>query len=193
MANNAQDLLQLCEQYPDEATGYLVRQDLEKWLAYIGNYDVAECAANARQIDTGDRQKLEEFLNKCHSLNEPKPVPAATTETSIADNMTPAESGEPIMEVPPKWTESAALNSQKAATETVESSKSSEVVKATPDSTTSAETVTTPKPEQASESAASAKTEPVKMNSNSINSDEKPSFFQVVAKFIVKILYRDKA
>ena len=41
LANNADDLLELCQQYPDEATDYLVREDLEKWLAYIGSYDVA--------------------------------------------------------------------------------------------------------------------------------------------------------
>ena len=48
VANNAEDLLKLCEKYPDDATSFLIRQDLEKWLAYIGDYDIAECAANAR-------------------------------------------------------------------------------------------------------------------------------------------------
>ena len=44
LANNADDLLELCQQYPDRGTDFLVRHDLENWLAYIGNYDLAECA-----------------------------------------------------------------------------------------------------------------------------------------------------
>ena len=79
LANNANDLLELCKQYPDDATNFLVREDLEKWLAYIGSHDVAACAANARQTDLGDRQKLEEFLTRCHALNVEKPV--TTPET----------------------------------------------------------------------------------------------------------------
>ena len=31
--------------------------------------------ANARQIEAEDRQKLEDFLNKCHSLNSPTSAP----------------------------------------------------------------------------------------------------------------------
>ena len=183
MANNAEDLLELCEQYPDEATGFLVRQDLEKWLAYIGSYDVAECAANARQIDTGDRQKLEDFLNRCHSLSEPKPVPAAAVEPNIKDNMTPPESGEPIMDVPPKWTESASLKTGAIPPKPPEAAPDNLPAEATP----------TPTPESKSEEAVTESEPEANQANSSNNSQEKPSFFQVVAKFIVKILYRDKA
>ena len=186
MANNAEDLLELCEQYPDEATGFLVRQDLEKWLAYIGSYDVAECAANARQLDIGDRQKLEDFINRCHSLTEPKPVPAAAVEPNIEDNMTPPESGEPIMDMPPKWTESASLKTGAIPPKP----PSAEV---TPDNS-SVEAIATPTPESKSEEAVTESKPETKTEANSsANSQEKLSFFQVVAKFIVKILYRDKA
>ena len=153
VANDAKDLLELCEQYPDDATGFLVRQDLEKWLAYIGNYNFAECATNARQTDMDDRQKLEEFLSRCHSVTVADAVPKAQPETAIADNMTAPESGAVITEVP------------EAPNETPADKSLSEAVP--------------------------PKTQPVV--SSSPESHEKLSFFQVVAKFIVKILYRNKA
>ena len=180
MANNAEDLIELCEQYPDEATGFLIGQDLEKWLAYIGSYDVAECAANARQLDTGDRQKLEEFLNRCHSITEPSPAPAAVVEPNIEDNMTPPESGEPIMDLPPKWTESASLK-----TGAIPPKPPSEV---TPDNSP-AEAIATSTPESKSEEAVTESEPETKTEAASTNSQEKPSFFQVVAKFFVKIFY----
>ena len=185
MANNAEDLLELCEQYPDEATGFLIGQELEKWLAYIGSYEVAECAANARQSDTGDRQKLEDFLNRCHSLTEPKPVPAAVVEPNIEDNMTLPESGEAITDLPPKWTESAARN-----TEPTPPKQPS--VETAPDNS-SAETTATYTPKSKSEEAVTESEPEANQANSSTNSQEKPSFFQVVAKFIVKILYRNKA
>ena len=161
-ANDAQDLLELCKQYPDDATGYLVRQDLEKWLAYIGNDDVAECAASARQIDVEDRQKLEEFLNRCHALTSPKPVPADVAETKIEENLTTPESTPTTIETPPEKT----------------------VTSPSPATTESLEEVTPPK-------QPAAKT-PVKVTPVD-SQEEKPSFFHVVAKFIAKILYRNKA
>jgi ATP phosphoribosyltransferase regulatory subunit HisZ len=171
VANNAQDLLELCEQYPDDATGFLVRQDLEKWLAYIGDYDVAECAANARQIDVSDRQKLEDFLNKCHSLTEPQLVPSAETETNLKDNLTAPESASTMAESP-----------QEIADATVAQSEALEAAE-----TSLAEAI--PPQKQISEKSATK----TSVDSNATNSEKKPSFFQVVAKFIVNILYRNKA
>jgi len=178
-ANDAKDLLELCEQYPDEATGFLVRHDLENWLAYIGSYDIAECAANARQIEGEDRQKLEDFLNKCHSLTATEPVPIAVTETNIKDNLTPPDTATvtetevaivtktPFQEVPIKETP----------------------VKETPAKETTVKEAVPPQP--ATPAAKPASETPA--SSGSTNSSKKPSFFQVVAKFIVKILYRNKA
>lgn len=167
VANNAQDLLELCEQYPDDATGFLVRQDLEKWLAYIGSYDVAECATNARQIDVGDRQKLEDFLNKCHSLTASQPVTPAVTETNIEDNLTAPDSGTPIPEPP-----------QAEVVDSAPATKPTEQAPVTP--ATPPETPPAPP-------------KPVPSTSIDSETEAKPSFFQVVAKFIFRILYRDKA
>lgn len=174
-ANDAQDLLELCKQYPEDATGYLVRQDLEKWLAYIGNDDVAECAANARQIDVEDRQKLEEFLNRCHALTLPKPVPAAEAETKIEENITVPESTATTIETPPEKT----VTSPSATT-----TEPLEVVTPSEEAAPPLETVTSPK-------QPAAKT-PVKATPVA-SQEKKPSFFHVVAKFIVRILYRNKA
>ena len=171
-ANNAKDLLELCEQYPDEATGFLVRHDLENWLAYIGSYDVAECAANARQTEAEDRQKLEDFLQRYHSLNSSTPVPAAAVEPNIQDNLTAPEKATvtetevaTLQEKP--FQEVSIAESEKTPAEETPAEETPEAVP--------------PKPATASETTISP------------NSTEKPSFFQVVAKFIVKILYRNKA
>jgi hypothetical protein len=103
LAYNADELLNLCEQFPGDAINYLVREDLEKWLAYIGKTDIAECATNARQEAISDRQKLEIFLNKCHALSSEStasgatnPLPtntvtgSAISETTTLPSVTPA-------------------------------------------------------------------------------------------------------
>ncbi|NJK58662.1 MAG: hypothetical protein HC939_23135 [Pleurocapsa sp. SU_5_0] len=180
LANNAQDLLELCEQYPDDATGFLVRQDLEKWLAYIGDYDVAECAANARQIDVSDRQKLEDFFNKCHSLTEPSAVPSAETETNLKDNLSVTESTSPITKSP----EAEVLTTEIPAPEQIVNPTS---VKSEIPETPVAKAIPPKKP------ASLESSDKTSVDSNATNSEKKPSFFQVVAKFIVNILYRNKA
>jgi hypothetical protein len=184
VANNAEDLLELCEQYPDDATGFLVRQDLEKWLAYIGDYDVAECAANARQIDVSDRQKLEDFLNKCHSLTALQAVPPAMTEIALEDNLSAPESASPITKSP----EAEVLTTEVPAQEQIVDPGSAK--SETPE-TSVAQAIPPKKPASLESSDKSAvKTS---ANANAAKSEGKLSFFQVVAKFIVKILYRNKA
>lgn len=170
IANDANDLLKLCQHYPDEATGFLVRQDLENWLAYIGNYEAAECATNARQTDMSDRQKLEEFINRYRSLTASNPVPEAVTATNIEDNLTAPESGSTITDVP----EPANINnSPSATTESLEP--------ATPPKQPASMATATASPES------TANTSNDSANANSTDNEEKPSFFQVVAKLLVKI------
>lgn len=109
LAHNAEDLLELCKQFPDDGTNYLVREDIEKWLAYIGKEDIAQCATSARQTAQGDRQKLDEFLAKCHALSSPenyrtpeevaqsdpvveKPEPTQTIEETTSTDTVPSTS-----------------------------------------------------------------------------------------------------
>ena len=166
VANSTQELLELCQQYPDRATNFLINQDLEKWLAYIGDYKIAECAVNVRQIEMSDRQKLEEFIERCRAITAPQAVPAAVTQTNIKDNLTPPDSAAPIDKIPQQPFQGLKVDS---ATATV--TKSTEAV--------------TPKP------PAILVEEPEKetLNSPQANGKGKPSFLQVVATLIIKILY----
>ncbi len=149
LAHNADDLLQLCQQFPDDGTNYLVREDLEKWLFYIGKDDIAQCATNARQTALEDRQKLEEFLDKCHALSSP------AIEHSASKTFT---------------------ESEEVANETNVAEIESEA---------------TSKPQQvdAVKESQNKEQEP----SISPTSDErKPSFFRIIARLIVNVLYRHK-
>lgn len=164
VANNVQDLLELCEQYPDDATGFLIRQDLEKWLAYIGSHDVAEFAINARQVAASDRQQLEAFLNKCHAATASKPSPEA-----VVESVPPAEK---VVD-----TANAEAESPEVVTPTTQSEADTPVVE------TAADTQD-PLPSQQVTTNTPA-------SPNSTTQQTKPSFFQVVAKFIVGIIERN--
>ena len=77
-AYSAEDLIKLCRQFPEDSRNYLMREDFEKWLAYIGANKVAEFATEARQAAVGEEQKLDLFLSKtqvkpaAESSNKPK-------------------------------------------------------------------------------------------------------------------------
>jgi hypothetical protein len=219
IANDAKDLLELCEQYPDDATGFLVRQDLEKWLAYIGSHEVAECAASARQIDVGDRQKLEDFLNRCHSLTSPQAVASDTpepnleekieekieespvasgstssvliTETPLEDNIQAPAGQDLPQDLPSEQMPAPETSPETSAEPVTPVAPVLPVIPATPVAKT-----TTPEQPASSDTTTLPNSSTIKtpVTSNSTSTNEvKPSFFQVVAKFIVQILYRDKA
>lgn len=199
LAHDANDLLKLCQQYPDAGTDYLVRQDLERWLAYIGSYDVAECAVNARQTDLSDRQKLEEFLNKCHSLTLPKTVPAAVTESASIENQqatTPTQEPIPVNQPSEKTEESKDLavaeSSLKENEESASDMLASPIQSSEPaiDKSQDLAALELSLNENTEEPTPTKKTAESK---SSTSTKEKPSFFQVIAKFIVRILYRNKA
>ena len=190
LANNADELFELCQKYPDEATNYLVKGDLENWLAYIGSYELAACATNARQTELPDRQKLEEFLSTSHSLTIEQAVPAAVTETQIEDNLTapPTDSTTPDPQAEPV-DESASV-----ATDLPLSATLTDTTEVPQES--SPEPMTATPPKKSAESVRSANAEDSQTQSSSSGeetNEEKPSFFQVIAKFVVKILYRNKA
>ena len=147
LAHNADDLLQLCQQFPDDGTNYLVREDLEKWLFYIGKDDIAQCATNARQTALEDRQKLEEFLDKCHALSSPAIEHLASKTFTDSEEVA---NGTNVAEI---------------------------------------ESEATSKPQQVDAVKESQEQEP----SISPTSDgRKPSFFRVIARLIVNVLYRHK-
>ncbi len=63
-ANNAKDLIELCQKFPADSINYLIKEDFEKWLVYIGKPDLAKYAIEARQSQYDDRQKLDLFVAK---------------------------------------------------------------------------------------------------------------------------------
>lgn len=207
LAHNAEDLLELCQQDPDAGTNFLVRQDLEQWLAYIGSYELAECAANARQTELEDRQKLEEFINRSHSLTRSQAVPAAVTQTPIAQNLTAPESAEeqPEERVDTSTAERATApaieeSKQLAQVESILSENQEESLEpptSTPKQTTEPaveESKQLAQVESKLQNKSEASTAPASATTTSeAEPKEKLSFFQVIAKFIVKILYRNKA
>ncbi len=163
LAHSAEDLLELCQQFPDDGVNYLVREDLEKWLAYIGKEDIAQCAASARQTPLEDRQKLEEFLNKCHALSSPESRDLSEKET------------EPVVETEP---ESAPIAVETPAVET-EPEPAPVAVETKPE----------PTPVALETPAVGSKPEPASVKSST---ETKPSFFKVVAGLFINIFYRDQ-
>lgn len=99
LARNGEDLIKLCQQFPDDATNYLVGEDFEKWLIYIGENQFAQCAATARQSDADIRQKLETFVNRCQA-SVATPPPPVTTTTSPSDS-TNSEANNEVAETSP--------------------------------------------------------------------------------------------
>ena len=75
IAYNAEDLIKLCQQFPDDSFGYLMREDFEKWLSYIGANKIARYASEARQNPVSDEQKLDLFIQKSQTKPELKAVP----------------------------------------------------------------------------------------------------------------------
>lgn len=67
-AHSSQDLVQLCKDFPTDGIRYLLREDLEKWLVYIGDDRIAQYASKARTADVDDAQKLDSFLSNLQSV-----------------------------------------------------------------------------------------------------------------------------
>ncbi|MGF1538891.1 MAG: hypothetical protein ACFCU5_00330, partial [Pleurocapsa sp.] len=92
VAYNVQDLIELCRQFPDESSNYLLRGDFEKWLAYIGEAKFAQFAKESREAVMDESQKLSAFTAKYQSIaKQPnlETTPTQTTgETNAAKNKT---------------------------------------------------------------------------------------------------------
>ncbi len=70
-ANNAEDLVKICEQSPNDCIYHLNREDFEKWLEYIGETKLAEAAKLARLAPVSDEQRLEQFLASFNTETAP--------------------------------------------------------------------------------------------------------------------------
>ncbi|XHU96393.1 MAG: hypothetical protein JJP05_02940 [cyanobacterium endosymbiont of Rhopalodia gibba] len=70
-ANNMEDLIKICEDYPQEGINYLNRGDLENWLTYIGEVNFSQKAKQARESSGSDKEKLKQFLVTVQRKSEP--------------------------------------------------------------------------------------------------------------------------
>jgi hypothetical protein len=179
VAHSAEDLLELCKQFPDDGTNYLVREDLEKWLAYIGKDDIAQCAATARQTALEDRQKLEEFLNKCHALASPDPESAVPKPPQVPESIVVETVETPEQSVPGQ-TEIPVVEQPEISTPVVTENSPETSVNNPSSATTKPDSKLTPVAKSSESSVASNSTE------------KKPSFFRVIARLIVNVLYRNR-
>jgi hypothetical protein len=72
LAYNVEDLVRLCQRSPDDGINYLMREDLEKWLAYIGKTDLAQRTKKIREESaSSDRERLDKFLAACQPRTTP--------------------------------------------------------------------------------------------------------------------------
>jgi hypothetical protein len=176
VAHSAEDLLELCKQFPVDGTNYLVREDLEKWLAYIGKDDIAQCAVNARQTALEDRQKLEEFLKKCHALSSPEQQAAVPETPQVAES-------------PGSTVVKTVETSEQAVSEKTESPVVEQPENLTPVATT---TSTATSVNNSSPVTTESDNKPTPAAKLSETSEKKPSFFRVIARLIVNVLYRNR-
>lgn len=108
-ANNVEDLIKICQESPQEGINYLKRGDLENWLTYIGELQLAKYAQQARESSIADEEQLHQFLTSCQVKQRP--------ETSVPVRVT--SSPEPSKTAPPEpsRTPGATNGSRKSAPE----------------------------------------------------------------------------
>ena len=82
VAHSAEDLIKLCQQFPDDSVNHLIREDFEKWLSYIGATKIAQYATEARQASVADHQKLDSFITKSQAKPQLEVTPAASQVSS---------------------------------------------------------------------------------------------------------------
>ncbi|HAC64524.1 MAG TPA: hypothetical protein DCF68_13540, partial [Cyanothece sp. UBA12306] len=84
-ANNIEELLTICQTFPQMAMYYLQQGDFENWLNYIGEVNFAQKAQQARESSGSDQDNLQQFLSSCQLIQ--------SSETSA--NSTPTPTPEP--------------------------------------------------------------------------------------------------
>lgn len=88
-ANNVEDLIKICEDYPQEGINYLNRGDLENWLTYIGEVNFSQKAKQAREASVSNEEKLRQFLVTVQRKSELVPIePPKHTSAQPTDKHT---------------------------------------------------------------------------------------------------------
>ena len=81
LAYNAEELISLCQKFPAESLDYLMREDFEKWLNYIGKSDLAAKAQTIRQASISDSDRLKQFITQFQTT----PVTAKKSSPKTTD------------------------------------------------------------------------------------------------------------
>jgi hypothetical protein len=96
-ANNVEDLIKICEDYPQEGINYLNRGDLENWLTYIGEVNFSQKAKQAREASVSNEEKLRQFLVTVQRKSELVPIePPKNTSAQLTDEHTSTSEPESI-------------------------------------------------------------------------------------------------
>ncbi|MEM9276695.1 MAG: hypothetical protein AAGA80_27710 [Cyanobacteria bacterium P01_F01_bin.143] len=93
LAYTAEELISLCQKSPDESCEYLMKQDFEKWLNYIGKSDLAVLAAQVRQASLPNSDRIKQFITQYQSISISAPKSSSkTADVSKAKVAAPASS-----------------------------------------------------------------------------------------------------
>ena len=81
LAYTAEELFSFCQESPAKSLEYLMREDFEKWLDYIGKSDLAAKARQIRQASLSDSDRIKQFITQCQSISVPTQKSSPTTIT----------------------------------------------------------------------------------------------------------------
>ena len=69
LAYTIEELISICQKSPSESLEYLMREDFEKWLDYIGKSDLAAKARQVRQASLSDDDRIKQFITQCQGVS----------------------------------------------------------------------------------------------------------------------------
>ena len=81
LAYTVEELISICQKSPSESLEYLMREDFEKWLDYIGKSDLAAKARQVRQASLSDGDRIKQFITQCQSISVPTQKSSSKTIT----------------------------------------------------------------------------------------------------------------
>ena len=106
LAYTVEELISLCQKFPSESLEYLMREDFEKWLDYIGKSDVAAKARQIRQASLSDSDRIKQFITQCQGVSvstkelSPKTPTSDVSKPEVPTAPTAAKVPTPPTEVP---------------------------------------------------------------------------------------------
>jgi hypothetical protein len=151
VAYSVQDLIGVCHKSPQEVIYYLNRGDFEKWLAYIGEENIAKKVEEVHYSSVSDEEKLKQFIailqppqkETLTATPSPENTISPPNETIIPSNESTSNSEVENIDATAQTTETSSITEEKEATSTPEI-KESTPKETTTESQKSTETSSTP-------------------------------------------------